>query len=967
MSDLGLITKTLEAEVTEQLRQKGIVIWLDKDAHYTAYVDNLIERYKQGEFFAPVVAFRGSYLEMILGLDSYASGLDPEPLLIHMPNHTEETIRATPILELYRAGNRFRKALHTLVREVANGHLKPDEIEAYVSNSMEDIIAAESWLQQSLSKSKPGFASYLENFKPEEIFNRLLTKDDDLQNRVKVKNNFNILLDYLNRHTGMDLPFCDFFLAGIPISFDNLGLVLAGWLMCVEYVHDLKRPPHLEELQLLTKLTKPLLKTCQNLIEQLRQQHSTYIELAQQVEFWINDELEAMQPEDLGKIDTFKQEEAKVLESAVQALIAENWTKALNWAESRSKTDSFWLKYDRHRRIVWSLVKAAAILGQTIEQDVHSLQNRDSLREAMDYYTTTGYQIDKVHRHFEQQNFQLLETTLPYYAQLVAIKNILRQKYRAWADKLAENLANICVKNGFLSDTDLQQRRIYDRLIHPLTQSERRTAYFIIDAFRYEMATELIEEFKETGTTVNLQGCYSELPSITAVGMNVLAPVQQSGKLTLAGNKGFAGFKTGEYTVRKPSDRVRAMGDKSIDNVSSGRRKVRSLDLADVCHKSTTSLKQSCANAHLIVVHSKEIDDAGEANVGLPTFEQWLQKIKQAWKHLRSIGIQEFVFTADHGFLLQDEETTQEITYGTKRDPKRRYVLSDEPRQENDTVTVSLNALNYEGQQGYLLFPKTTAVFATGKPHANFVHGGNSLQERVIPILTVSHQQAASTSKILKYVIEAQVESELLGFSRIKLKLRQDPTTIDGWALAYMGTEKINLALRIGDRAKPGCGADRSDILITIKEAVGVELKNQELYLQADETWAEVLFDLRGNQDERVRIEIFHPDNVAEIEPLTLTSYFNVSGALIKDKSSSEPARATSNSDWQDSFSDANIKQVFLHLDRHNSITESELNQMLGSPRKARRFAGNLEQYLTRVPFSVKVETTSNGKRYVKY
>ena len=34
MRELGLITKTLEAEVTEQLRQKGIVVWLDKDAHY---------------------------------------------------------------------------------------------------------------------------------------------------------------------------------------------------------------------------------------------------------------------------------------------------------------------------------------------------------------------------------------------------------------------------------------------------------------------------------------------------------------------------------------------------------------------------------------------------------------------------------------------------------------------------------------------------------------------------------------------------------------------------------------------------------------------------------------------------------------------------------------------------------------------------------------------------------------------
>ena len=950
MSELGLITKTLEAEVTEQLRQKGIVVWLDKDSHYTAYVDRLSERHNQGEFFAPVVAFRGSYLEMILALENYGSGLDPEPLLIHLPNHTEDTVRATPILELYRAGSRFRKALPTLVREAANGHLKPDEIEAYVNNGMGDITAAEAWLQQSFSKEKPGLAGYLENFKPEEIFNRLLAKDNDLRSQVDKEDKLDLLLDYLNRHTGIDDSFIDFFRANIAISFDNLGLAVAGWLMCVEYVHDLKRPPHLPELQPLTKLAKPLIKTCQQLIYQLRPQAELYEELERQVSDRISAELEAMQPEDLGKVDTFRREEAKILESAIEGLLAEEWKKVLSWSESRNETSSFWLKRDRSRRTVWSLVKVAATLGQIINGDCQPLKNLDSLTEAMDYYTATGYQIDRIHRHFEQQNFQLLETTLPYYARLVEIKSILRQKYRIWADELAESFAHICTSKGFLPEADLQQRRIYDRQVHPLTRSGGRTAYFLIDAFRYEMATELVKEFERSGAVVNLQGCYSELPSITAVGMNVLAPVQQSGKLTLAGKKGFNGFKTGEYTVRKPSDRVRAMGDKSIDNVSSGRRKARDLTLADVCNWSTTSLKKSCANTNLIVVHSKEIDDAGEANVGIATFETWLQQIKSAWTHLRQIGVQEFVFTADHGFLLQDE-TTKEITYGTKRDPKRRYVLSNEARQESDTVTVSLNALGYKGQEGYLLFPKTTAVFATVSQNASFVHGGNSLQERVIPVLTVSHQQATITSKILKYILEAQVEAELFGFSRIKLRLK--PESLNSGGLAYVGTEKVNLALRV---------SNRSDILIFIKEAPGVEIKNQELYLQANETWAEVLFDLRGSKDERVKIEIFHPDNIAEIEPVTLTSYFNVAKSSISQSTVSD-----TNSDWRNNFDDAKIEQVFSHLEEHNSLTENQLNQMLGSPRKARRFAGNLEQYLTSVPFFVKVENTSNGKRYVKY
>lgn len=244
------------------------------------------------------------------------------------------------------------------------------------------------------------------------------------------------------------------------------------------------------------------------------------------------------------------------------------------------------------------------------------------------------------------------------------------------------------------------------------------------------------------------------------------------------------GFKTGEYTVRKPDERVRAMSDRSVDNV-------KALSLSEVCNRSTT-LKQSCSGAKLIVVHSKEIDDAGEANVGIATFETWLQQIKSAWNHLKSIGVNEFVFTADHGFLLQDQ-TTQVKKY---QNATRRYFLSQEPRSEDKIATVSLKALRYEGQEGYLLFRKDTAVFATGNPSASFVHGGNSLQERVIPVLSVSHRHQSKLAMV-KYLIEAKPDRDLLGFSRIQLCVK--PAPFAQGVLSFVAARAINLALRVPD------------------------------------------------------------------------------------------------------------------------------------------------------------------------
>src|SRR5262249_16194670 len=150
------------------------------------------------------------------------------------------------------------------------------------------------------------------------------------------------------------------------------------------------------------------------------------------------------------------------------------------------------------------------------------------------------------HRRFEQQRFKLLDAQLPYFAQLLEVANGLRGRYRAWADALAADFTDICTAVGFLPESHEQQRTLYEQVVHPLTQTDNTVAYFLIDAFRFEMATELLREFEIAGTTVHLTGRYAELPTITPVGMNALAPVGKAGRLALAGSTGFHGFKTGE-------------------------------------------------------------------------------------------------------------------------------------------------------------------------------------------------------------------------------------------------------------------------------------------------------------------------------------------------------------------------------------------------------------------------------------
>ena len=953
----GPIITALEDEVKGELRQHGIVVWLDKDGHYTAYVDQLVQRYEAEDFPFPVVPFRGSFLEMLLALEPYGNGDNPDRVLIHMPGHTEESIRKTPLLELYRAGTRYRRALDTLIREAATGKLPPDAIEAYLSSGVSDLTTADHWLETAIAQPQDDLTTYLNSIDLEWILEGLVQGQAGFKAKFSHADSRQQLLTYLYQRTGLDTNFVKFYHGESLPSFQELGEIFAAWLMCVEYVHDLTRSPHLEALQPLQSLSSPLVKTCGQLIHHLRQRLPDYYErIARTVEETsLKLELDVIRPEDLGKIDTFKGEETIILRSAIDALRTEQWQKAQAWANTRHQTVSFWLQRDQERRIEWVLINDVANLGCLIAADDRPLKDAQTLRDALEYYTQLGHRIDNAHRRFEQQRLKLLESTLPHFNELYEIANQLRIAYRAWVDQLATRFAILCENEGFLPELDLQQRTLYDQVVHPLTQqSKGKVAYFLVDAFRYEMAAELMPELKEAGTRVDLKGRFAELPTLTAVGMNVLAPVNQAGKLTLTGQKGFKGFKTGEYTVSTPGDRARAMGERSVDNVSSGRRRTRLIALNEVCDRSITSLKQSCADADLIVVHSKEIDDAGEANVGLLTFEESLRQLRSAWNHLRTIGVQHFVFTADHGFLLQDQTTRMEAKYGTKRDPERRHVLADESRREQGCVTVSLAALNYEGQDGYLLFRKDTAIFAKGKGDATFVHGGNSLQERVIPVLTVSHRHKTGNITA-QYIIEAEALSQAFGCNRLRLRLQPAPESQG--VLQFSGSGAINLALQVVPK--------RDDIKVLIKEVTGATVNNQIICISHNQDWAEVFFDLAGPQTERVRVEVFHPDRIEQVASVAPVEFFDVSSQGTPEPVNIETVIASSD-DWQNSFEDEGVRRIFVHLQQHGSITEIEMTQMLGKPSQFRRFSRDFETYLSRVPFSVRIENTASGKRYVK-
>ena len=553
----GPVSTALLESVRVEAQRKGIIVWLDKDADYTAFVDELVARFKDGSFNMPVAAFRGSFLELMTALEAQASGLDMAPLIIHMPGFNEESIRQTPVFELYAAGQRFRRALPTLVTETAAGLVAPDEIQRFVTGSDRlTLAAADAWLEQRAVEVAGGVRAHLEQ-------RRLDMLLDDLMNGrgvvelLETDADWELVWEHLHRQTGLDSAWRELARSPGEHRGARVAYSLAGFALCVEYVHDLKRPPLDPRLKPLAGLPLSLVESCRGLAEHLRRHRAKeYERLADEFEARLHDELRGGTAEELGRIDTFREEECRVYRAALEALQRSDWSVALGWAGERKADQSFWVRQDQSRTSAWKLVTAAAELGLAVSKAGRLLDGARSVDEASARYAEAGWRVDAAHRELEQRRAALLDPRLPSFGDLRQALDHLRQTYRAWADELATTFSGLCETNGYLPTESLQQRHLFEQAVRPLIGDDTTVAVFLVDALRYEMAEALRQELgEESGTTVDLRPRLAELPTITPVGMNVLAPAWSGRASSTRCSRSSASAASPPRSSRSPTSR----------------------------------------------------------------------------------------------------------------------------------------------------------------------------------------------------------------------------------------------------------------------------------------------------------------------------------------------------------------------------------------------------------------------------
>lgn len=973
---MGVIADHIKRKLEQDLRTKGLLVWLDKENEFTPLVDTWKEQKKQGLFHYDIFGFRGSFLELMMESRDVLSGRDVPKCVIHMPGFNEQEIKETPVLEAYKAGQRWRVSLSTMIREVAQGRLSQDQTRTLLSREDLSLSLAEEFIRSE--ENIPLEIKGLLGKYGEDGFIIEFLKDPARINTelcLLPEQRFSLMRSYFENLVGLDEQWQrDWNQDQVDYDRpDNQADLLVGYLMAMEFVHDLRCDPRSDRLMRLKKKQKEYVKKSSDLLHRLRKYDAEfYIKWARQVETNLTPEECGHTPHNLGGLDTFRFEADIFLSQAMTLLGQQKWDEALDLARVRlpgiRKGDistTFWLQQDRRRLWLWQWIEVASRLGLAahgITSDIKG-QNPDGLDHAVlaGLYGDGWWPLDQLHRQFSSLSERYLSTHSDLHIKaFIEIRKSLHFLYRSCIDAQSELWNQMCRLKGFLPEAPLQQRRFFHNWVKPALQKKVKTALFFVDALRYELGKELVQKLNTMGTTPRISAMLAELPTITAVGMNALVPVVKESRLSPIHDKngGIIGFQGGERQVKTPEERHRTLQDHAGVETSW-------IVLGDLLSFTDRKLKK-IVDKDLLVVTALDIDKMGESGAmgyGIDYFEKGLARLKTAVVKLKENGYEQFIITADHGFILGDESLK------TGRAPKlecaeRRYAYGSE-RNSKHLVSVGLNQLDYSSEQRdkFFVFERSTHLLVN-QSRTRFYHGGNTLQERLVPVISFSlTRDLPENGGTFELTIERL--PDVLGFHRISVHPVSRET-----GLFSLPRVEVQLVSDAG-------------VQVEIGDIVKAEQQGDVLTLPLDQT-AEIYFKLNHGPQSKARI-CFKPTHQGTVlNHGDCSEYFEVENVDVegvdtgekqgrKRKISKQKASRARDKDGAGLYPDIipdEFHTALAHLEKHGALTEKFLVNTLGgdgaAARKGRRFANRIWEWVSVLPFDVYIEQTAQGKEYRK-
>ena len=380
-----------------------------------------------------------------------------------------------------------------------------------------------------------------------------------------------------------------------------------------------------------------------------------------------------------------------------------------------ARAEGFWA--GQGRAPWWAILVRAADLLATAHAMRAALDDVSAPGALLARYAAEWWRVDHDYRVLrEQADVQATDYAL--------LRQPCDHAYRDGLRRLNARFSTLLEGGAWPPESELPPQEGFWAAVAAARRDKQRIAIFFVDALRYELGQALLQalEAEQAGQRRTLTARLAAIPTITEIGMSAVLPQGDQRRVAYSG----------DWQIKIADSQN--LADKAA------RKRWLAQQLPDVAFYNLDALLNARAGeiteAAVTVVFDTTLDYVGGAAQRLSwgIFGGLLHTVKKGVHKLLGLGVRQIHIIADHGFLLLDElaehekASVQEAAALARSD---RYALS---AYAAHTDQLAFTVPGSEGLRAW--FPRGIGCFRTPGAY-NFVHGGLSLQELVIPHLVI--------------------------------------------------------------------------------------------------------------------------------------------------------------------------------------------------------------------------------------
>lgn len=430
----------------------------------------------------------------------------------------------------------------------------------------------------------------------------------------------------------------------------------------------------------------------------------------------------------------------------------------------------------------------------------------DSIEQLAESYSNESYLMDQLYRkinvHYDKINDKEL-----FGAVMERVENIYSHSF------LDELSIQYTAAVGSLEEYDIpripNQKDFYNKYVSPFVLNGDRLFVIISDGLRYEAGAELRDILsKSVRGQAKIEHMLGVVPSTTRYGMASLLPydsIELNDK--------------GELTIDGVSSQGTMNREKILLNHCSDALAIAYKDMADMKRE---DYKETFTGKKLIYIYHNIIDAVGDKSQTerdvFNAVEQAFQEILQLVKNLVNyVSASNVLITSDHGFIYRRSPLTEIDKIDKAKVPMveagRRFILASGEEEIHDTVSISMSYLLGGSANLKAFTPKGIIRYKTQGPGTNYVHGGASLQETIIPVLKYKNSRKEEF-KVKK------VEVKLTNISR---RITNRITFLEFFQTEKADEKKLPRRLKLYFEDKEGNRLSNENIIIADSKSIKPE------------------------------------------------------------------------------------------------------------------------------------------------